>query len=368
MPRQRRCTVFTDRLKALTPYVPGEQPQDRTYIKLNTNESPYPPSPRVRQVLQSSSYEDLRLYPDPLFRKLRETIASRHCLKPANVFISNGSDEALSFCFYAFFDSSRGPLLFPEFSYSFYPVYCDFYRIGYKKIPLNPDFSINVDSYLAQKTSCGIIFPNPNAPTGIGLSLDAIKSLLDRYPVDRVVVIDEAYIDFGGESAACLLEQYPNLLIVQTYSKSKSLAGLRLGFTLGSEALITALFTVKDSFNSYPVDRLTLDIGKAAYEDQEYYSKMTGDIIRSREYLTEKLLDQGFEVLPSKANFVFARKPGTTGKAIYERLKEKGILVRYFSTPGIDDFVRITIGTPEEIDCLLKNTRALFGRLPIHTV
>jgi histidinol-phosphate aminotransferase len=353
--------VFSERLRSLTPYVPGEQPQDRRYVKLNTNENPYPPSPRVAEILRSYAHEDLRLYPDPTFRKLRETIAGEHRLAGANVFVGNGSDEVLSFCFYAFFDSARGPLLFPEHSYSFYPVYCDFYAIDYRKVPLAKDFSVTVEGFLEQENSSGIIFPNPNAPTGMGLSLEAVDTLCTRYAKDRVVIIDEAYVDFGAESAVALLGSHPNLLVVHTFSKSRALAGLRLGFALGHPDLIAALYTVKDSFNSYPVDRLTLEIGQAAFEDREYYAGTTRAIIDSRQSLTRGLTDQGFRVLPSQANFVFASKPGIPGRRIYEELKENGILVRHFGTPGIEDFVRITVGRPGEIDLLLERTRTLFG-------
>jgi histidinol-phosphate aminotransferase len=352
--------MLTQRIKRLSPYVPGEQPQDRTYIKLNTNENPYPPTPEIGPFLKSFEIERLRLYPDPLFGTLREAISKRFNIEPSQVFVGNGSDEVLAFAFYAFFDSVRGKLLFPEFSYSFYPVYCDFYDIEYRKIPLNENFAIEINNYLGEEASCGIVFPNPNAPTGIVLSLAKITELLERYPEDRVVVIDEAYIDFGGESAVSLIDRFKNLLVIRTFSKSMSLAALRLGFAMGDEDLISALFSVKDSFNSYPADLIAQKIGEIAINDTDYYRTITQKIILSRESLSKQLQGLGWNVLPSGANFIFAGKKGLSGETIYRRLKEEGILVRHFNTRGIRNFVRITIGTDEEIETLLKSIRALF--------
>ncbi|MBN1410196.1 MAG: histidinol-phosphate transaminase [Spirochaetales bacterium] len=349
--------MLTKRLRNLTPYVAGEQPLDKKYIKLNTNENPYPPSPAVKELLGRYDADHLRLYPDPLFTRLRKTIAARFSVKPEQVFAGNGSDEILSFAFFAFFDSADGPLLFPEFTYSFYPVYCDFYGIEYGRIPLAEDFSIDSESYPGPGKSCGIVFPNPNAPTGMFLPLVKIRELLERYPGDRVVVIDEAYIDFGGESAVPLINQYGNLLIVQTCSKSYSLAGLRLGYALGNEELIKALFAVKDSFNSYTVDTLAQKIAEAAIADEDYYGKVNQMVVRTREYFTGELQKIGFDVLPSMANFVLARKKGIEGRTIYSRLKEEGILVRHFDKPGLKDFVRITIGLPGDMEILLQKLR-----------
>ena len=356
--------MLTQRIKRLSPYVPGEQPQDRTYIKLNTNENPYPPTPEIRPFLKSFEIERLRLYPDPLFGTLREAISKRFNVGTSQVFVGNGSDEVLAFAFYAFFDSSRGKLLFPEFSYSFYPVYCDFYDIEYRKIPLNENFAIEINNYLSEEASCGIVFPNPNAPTGIVLSLTKITELLERYPEDRVIVIDEAYIDFGGESAVSLINRFKNLLVIRTFSKSMSLAALRLGFAMGNEDLISALFAVKDSFNSYPADLIAQEIGEIAINDTDYYRSITQKIILSRESLSKQLQGLGWNVLPSGANFIFAGKKGVSGETVYRRLKEEGILVRYFNIKGIRNFVRITIGTDEEIETLLKSIRALFEKVP----
>ncbi|MBW2304957.1 MAG: histidinol-phosphate transaminase, partial [Deltaproteobacteria bacterium] len=337
--------MFSERLKRLSPYVPGEQPRDRRYLKLNTNENPYPPSPTIREVLRNFDPETLRLYPDPLFTDLREMIGKRFEIDPAQVFVGNGSDEVLSLAFFSFFDTNRGPLLFPEHTYSFYPVYCDFYGIGCIKIPLARDFSLNPDGFLNVETSCGIVFANPNAPTGMFLEVGEIRRLLESYLPDSVVIVDEAYIDFGAESALPLVKEFPNLLIIRTFSKGMSLAGLRLGYAMGSRELIDALYRAKDSFNSYPVDTLSLLIGVAAMQDEAYYKEVTERIIATRERLSRDLQRSGWRVLPSRANFVFASREGIPGKEVYRRLKEKGILVRYFDIEGIRDFVRITIGT-----------------------
>ncbi len=343
---------FAKRLGQLTPYVPGEQPKGGGLIKLNTNENPYPPSPKVRELLRSYNAEELRLYPDPRSGKLREAIAEAEGLDPANVFVSNGSDESLSFCFFAFFDDERGPLLFPRYTYSFYPVYCDFYRIAYRRIPHKEDFSIDFASLYRQAgRACGVIFPNPNAPTAIYEELSAVEETL-KTARGKVVVIDEAYIDFGGETAAALIGKYDNIAVVKTFSKGYSLAGVRLGYVLASEEIISALVSVKDSFNSYPVNRLTESIGIAALSDRAYYRDINSRVTAVRESFSIKLRSAGFEVLPSRANFVMARKPGMPGRELFSFFRENGFLVRYFSLEGIDDFVRITVGTKEQMELL----------------
>jgi len=352
--------MLTKRIKRLSPYVPGEQPQDRSYIKLNTNENPYPPTPLIGPFLKSFEIERLRRYPDPLFGTLREAISKRYNIDISQVFVGNGSDEVLAFAFYAFFDSARGKLIFPEFSYSFYPVYCDFYGIEYRKIPLNENFTIDINDYLDDESSCGLVFPNPNAPTGILLPLEKVTALMECYPEDRVVIIDEAYVDFGGESAISLIDRFKNLLIIRTFSKSMSLAALRLGFAMGDEGLVNALFAVKDSFNSYPADLIAQKIGEIAINDTTYYHSITQKIIKSREFLSKALKDLGWHVLPSNANFIFVGKKGLKGESIYKRLKEEGILVRHFNTEGIQNFVRITIGTDEEIKTLIASIQRLF--------
>jgi histidinol-phosphate aminotransferase len=351
--------MFSERLKILKAYVPGEQPQDRKYIKLNTNESPYPPSPLVNDALREFDFKRLRLYPDPRAQRLREKIAEVYGVETEKVFVANGSDEALSFCFYAFFDAAHGKLLFPEFTYSFYPVYCNFYGIPYEKVPLGEGYVVNVETFL-RTDSCGVIFANPNAPTGISLPLDRIGSFLGRYPQEKAVVVDEAYVDFGAESALGLLNEHRNLVVIRTFSKSMSLAGLRLGFVIAHESLIEALFRVKDSFNSYPVDTLAQIMGEIALSDESYYRAMREKIVFTRERLSQRLQEMGWLVLPSKANFVFAAKKGITGLHAYQALKQKGILVRHFDIKGIEDFVRITIGTDEDMETLVTAIKSSF--------
>jgi histidinol-phosphate aminotransferase len=351
--------MLASRMNKLTPYVPGEQPRDRVYLKLNTNESPYPPSPRIETFLKGFDIETLRLYSDPVSADLRQRIALRHGVGEEEVFVSNGSDEALSFCFYAFFDSDGGPLIFPEFTYSFYPVYCDFYQIAYERVPLDEEFRVDVDAVL-ERPSCGLIFANPNAPTGHCLSLDKVRHLLERYPEDRVVIIDEAYVDFGGESAVGLVRDFPNLVVVQTFSKSMCLAGLRLGFVIAGEPLVKALFTVKDSFNSYPTDVLSQKIGEIAVADTTYYKAVTRKIIETRDNFSARAEELGWRVLPSRANFVFTSRPGVKGETVYRTLKERGILVRHFNVKGIEDFVRISIGRPEDMQRLLREMERAF--------
>lgn len=351
--------MFSERLRNLKAYVAGEQPQDRSYIKLNTNESPYPPTPLLRETLATFEPERLRLYPDPKSSRLRRKISEVYGVREEQVFVANGSDEALSFCFYCLFDQHRGRVLFPEFTYSFYPVYCDFYGIPYEKVPLDADFGVDVEQFLKRESS-GVIFANPNAPTGMGVTTERIMSLLSRYPRDKAVVIDEAYVDFGGESALGLLAEYPNLLVVRTFSKSMSLAGLRLGFIIAHESIIQALFKAKDSFNSYPLDCLCQLLGEIALSDLTYYKSLWQKIIRTRERFSSRLQQIGWHVLPSKANFVFVRKQGISGKRVYEVLKGKGILVRHFEINGIQDFVRITIGAEPDMELLLRAVEESF--------
>jgi histidinol-phosphate aminotransferase len=351
--------MFSDRVKRLVPYTPGEQPQDRKYLKLNTNENPYPPSPRIKTLLEGFDVERLRLYPDPRSDSLREKLGLRYGLNKEHVFVSNGSDEALSFCFYAFFGSEKGNLLFPELTYSFFPVYCSFYNIAYETIPLNDDFTIDVTKFI-ERIGSGVVLANPNAPTGIGLPVERVAHLLENYPQERVVVIDEAYVDFGAQSAAGLIREHPNLAVVRTFSKSMSLAGLRLGFVLASETLVSTLFTVKDSFNSYPVDVLSQMIGEAALSDEGYYQTVTKEIMSVRQDFSTALIDLGWTVLPSSANFVFTRKSGLSGKEVYQELKKRGILVRYFDGERTKDFVRITIGRREDMERLTQEVRRVF--------
>lgn len=344
--------MFAKRFSELHPYVPGEQPKDRAYVKLNANENPYPPSPAVAKALRDFDAASLRLYPDPDANELRAAIAKMlgHGVTPSMIFAGNGSDEVLSFIFYTFFDSDV-PVVFPEHTYSFYPVYAGYYDIPFRKIPLRADFSIDPDAMLAGK-STGVIFPNPNAPTGMYMPLSEIRAFLERAPRDRVVVIDEAYIDFGGETAIGLLGEFKNLVVIRTFSKSFCFAGARLGFAVANPELIDAIFTTKNSFNHFPVDALTQKIGVAACGDWPYYEGISADIAGTRDSFANRLRAAGWDVLPSLANFVFARKAGLDGRRVYEEIKKEGILVRFFNIPGITDFVRISIGLPEDMNRL----------------
>lgn len=353
--------MFTQRFRQLAPYVPGEQPRDRQYLKLNTNESPYPPAPQIAELLRRFDPSRLRLYPDPTMLCLREAIAARHGLSAEQVFTGNGSDEVLSFCFYAFFGADLGSLRFPAFTYSFYPVYCNFYAIPYEKVPLTEDFEVDLDALCATGApASGIILANPNAPTGHFWPPQRIAEMLNRFRSDRVVVVDEAYVDFGGESVLSLLEAHPNLLIVRTLSKSLALAGLRIGYALGHPALIQALFAVKDGFNSYPLDTLAQEIGALAIAETAYYRGVAERIVATRTRFAAALGDLGWQVLPSRANFVFARRPAVPGQTVYQALKAEAILVRHFSPPEISDFVRITIGTDPQMDRLLATVAHLW--------
>lgn len=331
-------------VKDLVPYVPGEQPKMSRLVKLNTNENPYGPSPKVLEAIRAELGDDLRLYPDPNGERLKQTVADYYGVQPAQVFVGNGSDEVLAHVFHALFQHGQ-PLLFPDISYSFYPVYCGLYGIHFEAVPLDAQFRIAVADYA--RPNGGIIFPNPNAPTGCLLPLAAIRQLLEDNG-DSVVVVDEAYIDFGGESAISLVDEYPNLLVTQTLSKSRSLAGLRVGLAVGNAELIEALERVKNSFNSYPLDRLALAGAVAAFEDQDYFEQTCQTVVASREQLVVDLQDLGFEVLPSAANFVFARHPQRDAAELAAGLRERGVIVRHFKQERISQFLRITVGDAEQ--------------------
>ena len=336
----------------LTPYVPGEQPKIDGLIKLNTNECPYGPSDKVLQAIAAQTSADLRLYPDPQASALKAAIARHHGLQSGQVFVGNGSDEVLAHAFMALL-KHEAPLLHPDISYSFYPVYARLYGIKTREIALDAQFAIRIDDYLQAGPNGGIIFPNPNAPTGVALPLTEIERLLAAN-TESVVVVDEAYVDFGAETAAAVIDRYPQLLVVRTLSKSRALAGLRVGYALGQPELIEALVRVKDSFNSYPLDRLAIAGAVAAMEDDAWFDQVRDRIIASRDDLRAGLQARGFEVLPSAANFVFARHPGQDAAALAARLREQRILVRHFARPKrIADFLRITIGTEEQCAALL---------------
>ncbi len=382
--------MISDRMKNLHPYVPGEQPKDRVYIKLNANENPYPPSPLVTKTVKKAAKEygsKMALYPDPDSNELKAAVArmlnetggvlaraelsggrkngsgSRvspsegdripFTVTPDMIYCGNGSDEVLSFVFYAFFSSDR-PVVLPEHTYSFYPVYAGFYNIPMNKIPLNSDWTINTDKMLseAHKTDSGIIFANPNAPTGLSISREEVRKMLENAPADKVFVVDEAYVDFGGESCIPLLKDFKNLLIVRTFSKSLCGAGMRLGYAVASPELIGHITTVKNSLNHFPVDFISQQAGIASCADAGYYAECARSVAFERDEFIDFLREKGWYVTDSSTNFVFCRKDGVNGEAAYRKIKEQGILVRHFATPGIEEYLRITIGTHEQMRSL----------------
>ena len=348
---------WSDFVSQLEPYVPGEQPKISNITKLNANENPYGPSPDALAVMQQLSNNDLRLYPPMNADDLKQTIADHYSLSKEQVFVGNGSDEVLAHAFNGLLKQSK-PLLFPDISYSFYPVFCQLYGIEYEQIPLADDFSINLHDYL--RANGGIIFPNPNAPTGRLLGLNVIEQLLQANP-DSVVVVDEAYIDFGGESAVALIDSYTNLLVVHTLSKSRSLAGMRIGYGLGSAELIEGLERIKNSFNPFPLGQLQIAAAIASFEDQDYFQQTCQRIISSREQVSEQLQNLGFEVLPSQANFVFARHSNRPAQELSLALREQGLIVRHFKKPRIDEFLRITIGTEQQNELLIAALESIVG-------
>ena len=349
---------WSDIIHKLTPYVPGEQPKQNNLVKLNTNENPYGPSPKVIAALQAEAAETLRLYPDPNSDKLKAAIAEYFDLKSNQVFVGNGSDEVLAHAFQALLKHDR-PLLFPDISYSFYLVYCGLYEIEFETVPLNASFEIDIKDY--DRPNGGIIFPNPNAPTGVPLALSEIEKLL-KINTESVVVIDEAYVDFGTESVVKLINLYPNLLVTQTFSKARSLAGLRVGFALGNSSLIAALVRVKDSFNSYPIDRFAEAGAVAAMQDTAYFEQTREKVMASRVALIKGLQALNFEVLPSGANFIFAKHKTRDGAELTEKLREKNIVIRHFKKPArISPYLRITIGSDAEIKQIIAALSAIIN-------
>ena len=339
---------WSQRIQELVPYTPGEQPKDRVFIKLNTNENPYPPSPKVLQAIQEVSGDALRLYPDPEAVSLRRAIAEYHGLKPEQVFCGNGSDEVLGLCFYAFFTPGK-KVVFPDITYSFYPVYTQLFGLDYEEIPLNEDFTVPVDRFLGGNG--GVVICNPNAPTGRALPLEDIRRIVEANP-DVVVLVDEAYADFGTQSAVELIGEYPNLIVVCTMSKSRSLAGMRVGYALGSADLIAGVNCVKNSFNSYPLDRLALAAGEAAIRDRDYFEMTRHSIMRTRETTTRRLRDMGFLVCDSNANFIFITHPHISAQKLQQELRKRGVLVRWFNKPRIDQYLRVSIGTDAEMEAM----------------
>jgi len=344
---------LNDNLKGLEAYTPGEQPRDKKYIKLNTNESPYPPSPEVVAAVSAEEVRDLRLYSDPLCKTLKEKLANRYGVSYENVFVSNGSDESLNFYFMAFCSKER-PVVFPEISYGFYKVFAELYSISYETIPLKSDFSIDVSDYIGINKN--IVIANPNAPTGLSLPLSDIERIVSSNP-ENIVLIDEAYVDFGAESAVSLTKKYDNLLVVQTFSKSRSLAGARLGFAIGNAEIIADLEKIKYSTNPYNINRLTLVAGSAAIDSDEYFVENCKRIMETRKYTEAELTKLGFYCIPSSSNFIFAKSDSISGEDLYLKLKEKGVLVRHFNTPSICEFNRITIGTQEEMETFIEKVK-----------
>lgn len=350
---------LSKKAQAIIPYQPGEQPQNKQFIKINTNENPYPPSPRVQERIRQCTETDFRLYPDPDSQQLKAAIAEREGLKPTQVFCSNGSDEVLAFCYPAFFNPHR-PILFPDITYSFYPVYADLFSIDYRTVPLDDNLMIRPQVYFMDNG--GIILANPNAPTGIFLPLEKLESII-KYNLGRaVVIVDEAYIEFGGQTAAPLIDVYNNLLIIRTFSKSHSLAGLRVGYALGNADLIAGLQRIKNAFNNYPVDNLARAGAVAAVEDEPYTKEILAKTIRTRERITTKLRDLGFIIPDSRANFIFMTHPQIQAPDLFDYLRAHGILVRHFDKPRIYNFLRVSMGTDAQMDVMLKLIEAYKSR------
>lgn len=341
---------WSSRIQNIIPYTPGEQPRNRKFIKLNTNECPYPPSPKAVAAIREAVGDSLRLYPDPECTDLRSAIAQREGLDAEQVFCGNGSDEILAFAFQAFFNPDR-EVVFPKITYSFYPVYTDFFGLKRREVPMNPDFSDPID--LLCGNNSGVVLANPNAPTGIAVGLDTVEHLLQVNP-DVVVIVDEAYIDFGAESAVKLINRYPNLLVVQTTSKSRALAGLRVGWAMGDAELIDGLRCVRDSINSYTVDRLAQAGAAAAIRDEDYFQSIRRRVMETRAWTRTALERKGFTVLPSWTNFLFVSHPGCGGKKLLDGLREQGVLVRWWDNPDIQNWLRVSIGTEEDMTVLVN--------------
>lgn len=342
--------LWKKNLLSIKPYTAGEQPKTGSFIKLNANENPYPPSPKAVKAINEFNGENLRKYPDASAYALRKIIAERNGLDVSEVFAGNGSDDVLALSFRAFFNSDR-EIFFPDITYSFYPVWCSLLKIPYRTVPVDGDFRINAEDYAPENG--GVVIPNPNAPTSIGENLDFVRRILDANR-DAVVIIDEAYVDFGGCSSVGLIHEYDNLLVVQTTSKSRSLAGMRVGTAMGNRELISVLEAVKDSYNSYPLDSIAQAAAAASFEDEEYFKSTVSRIVHTRGITADKLKAMGFKVLDSSANFLFASHKSVPASEIFRRLRDKGIYVRYFDLPRIDNFLRITIGTDEEMAALVS--------------
>ena len=350
--------AWEENVRKVTPYTPGEQPKRQDIIKLNTNENPYPPAPGVGRILERFDPEELRLYPDPAACTLKEALAETYRVKTEQIFVGVGSDDVLAMAFMTFFNGEH-PILFPDITYSFYPVWAGLFGVPYETVPLDREFRIRPEDYRRQNG--GIIFPNPNAPTGLFLPLDQVEEILKNNP-DSVVIVDEAYVDFGGTSALPLIDQYENLLVVQTFSKSRSMAGMRIGYAFGSRKLIAAMENVKYSYNSYTMNQAALCLGTAAVEDEAYFKDTLRRIIRTREETKVWLKELGFSFPDSMANFIFASHEKADAEELYQALKEERIYVRYFKKPVLDRYLRITIGTDQEMAALHDFLKRYLGR------
>lgn len=353
---------WEENVRKVVPYTPGEQPRNKNVIKLNTNECPYPPAPGVNKALQEFDVDTLRLYPDPNATVLVDALAEYYGVKSSQVFVGVGSDDVLAMIFMTFFNS-KNPIIFPDITYSFYDVWADLFRIPYRQIPLDEDFNIVKEDYMGKgimegKPCGGIIFPNPNAPTGVLIGLDFIEDIVKANP-DVIVVVDEAYIDFGGVSALPLIQKYDNLLVVQTFSKSRAMAGIRIGYAFGSEKLIKYLNDVKFSFNSYTLNRTALTLGVEAVKDDAYFKEIVGKIVNTREWVKNELKELGFTFRDSQSNFIFATHPDYDVVEIFEELRKRDIYVRHFNGERIKDYLRITIGTDDEMNILIKNIKEI---------
>lgn len=346
-------SAWKENLRKIEPYVPGEQSKDKDIVKINANENPYPPSPKAVEVLKNFDTNNLRFYPNANSTKLKEALAKYYGVGVENVFVGNGSDDVLAVAFQSFFNSDK-PIAYPDLTYSFYPVWCSLFGIEYKTYAVGDDFRINAEDY--KEKNGGVIIPNPNAPTSLGEGTDFVKKILD-YNQDSVVIIDEAYVDFGGVSSVPLVKKYENLLVTGTFSKSRSLAGLRIGFAIGSKTLIDVMEAVKNSYNSYTVDSISIEVGSASIEDDEYFKSTCQKVIKTRQRVTDELRKLGFDVLDSQTNFIFATHDKYSMKEMFEYLKTQKVFIRYFSLPRIENYVRITIGTDDEMDIFIQKAK-----------
>lgn len=349
---------WKNNVKSVIPYTPGEQPQIKNVVKINTNENPYPPSPKVVEALKNFDMETLKKYPDPAISKLVKAIADYHNVDANQVFVGVGSDDVIGMAFLTFFNSDK-PILFPDITYSFYDVWANLYNIPYTQIPLKDDFTIDREAYI--QPNGGVVIANPNAPTAIAMDIESVEYIVKNNP-DSVVIIDEAYVDFGGESALSLVDKYENLLVVRTYSKSRSMAGARIGYAIGQKDIIKLFNDVKYSYNSYTLSNMTIELGVASIQDDEYFKSTVKKIVETREKYIKELEELNFEVLPSSANFVFAKPKDMNAEELFNTLKSMNIFVRYFKKPRINEYLRITIGTDEEMASLIKAIKEIKNR------